>query len=417
MESEKNSIKQSLLWNTFGNIIYLFCQWLLTIIIVRLTSYREAGIYSLAVSITNILYSISLYGIRNYQVSDIKNKYNDREYVINRYLTCFISFIICIGVIILNSYGKQQSEVIVLYMVFRIQEAYVDVLQGIEQKKYRMDMIGKSCIIRGVLNLSIFLVVIVVTKNLSFSIMGMILMTAMIIKFYDEKNVKCLIGNKMVWSYYNVLNLLKEGIVLVSYTVLVAATPVIPRYFLELMLGEEMLGIYSTIATPAVIVQAAIVYLMTPIIGPLTEKCIQKDRKGYMSYIVKMLLAILAIFIFCILGSSIFGKIGLKLLFGDTILPYFDLLLPVICCTFVTAIALFINALLTIFRRFKYIMLINIVGTVVSCFVSSSLIAQFGINGTSYAHIIAMGVQILVGVLFTIISFKKEFLIINEERI
>ena len=66
-----------MLYNSVGFIVYLFCQWLITIVVVRLSNYEDAGILSLAMSINNILYAISTFGLRNYQVSDIENKYSN----------------------------------------------------------------------------------------------------------------------------------------------------------------------------------------------------------------------------------------------------------------------------------------------------------------------------------------------------
>ena len=37
------SIKQNMLWNSFGSITYLACQWLITILVVRLSSGYEAA--------------------------------------------------------------------------------------------------------------------------------------------------------------------------------------------------------------------------------------------------------------------------------------------------------------------------------------------------------------------------------------
>lgn len=43
------SLKANMLWNSFGSLFYSGCQWLVTVMVVRLsTSYEAAGILAVA---------------------------------------------------------------------------------------------------------------------------------------------------------------------------------------------------------------------------------------------------------------------------------------------------------------------------------------------------------------------------------
>lgn len=47
-----NSLRNNIFWNTAGNIIYLICQWLLSVVVVRISgSYADAGVLTLVTSI------------------------------------------------------------------------------------------------------------------------------------------------------------------------------------------------------------------------------------------------------------------------------------------------------------------------------------------------------------------------------
>ena len=74
---ESKSIATNILWNTFGNIVYLVCQWLLSVVVVRISgSYADAGVLTLAISTTNIFATLAAFSVRNYQVSDLSEKYS-----------------------------------------------------------------------------------------------------------------------------------------------------------------------------------------------------------------------------------------------------------------------------------------------------------------------------------------------------
>ena len=76
MEDKKMSIKTSILWNTWGSLVYLGCQWLLSVLVIRISGFENSGILTLAMSITNMFYSIAVYGMRTFQVADTENEYS-----------------------------------------------------------------------------------------------------------------------------------------------------------------------------------------------------------------------------------------------------------------------------------------------------------------------------------------------------
>ena len=86
MNKKRLSIQENIIWNTVGSIIYMVTQWLITILVVRIAGVDTAGNLTLAISVNNIFYSIAMFGIRNYQVSDVKEKYSNNIYIYSRML-------------------------------------------------------------------------------------------------------------------------------------------------------------------------------------------------------------------------------------------------------------------------------------------------------------------------------------------
>ena len=138
MEIKKTSLKSGIMWNTWGNIYYLFCQWLLTILVVRLANFEMAGELSYAMTLSNIFYSIAIYGMRNFQVSDIKNKYPNGTYIFSRLITSGLSIVLCLILLVISGYTFEKSLVIFMYVIFKLSETIFDVYSGIFQKQWRV---------------------------------------------------------------------------------------------------------------------------------------------------------------------------------------------------------------------------------------------------------------------------------------
>ena len=70
-EADKKNFKRNTLINFAGYGFYMGCQWLVNVLAVRLAGFSEAGVLSLAISVTSIVYVVAHFNMRNYQVSDI----------------------------------------------------------------------------------------------------------------------------------------------------------------------------------------------------------------------------------------------------------------------------------------------------------------------------------------------------------
>ena len=181
----------------------------------------------------------------------------------------------------------------------------------------------------------------------------------------------------------------------------------LPRQFLELKLGKESLGIYSTVATPAVIVQVAASYIFNPVLTEFAWLYQQGEKKKFLKLAGKISLVLVLLSLVSIVGSILLGRWGLSLLYGKYIGKYSYLLLPVIIFTCLNAYVWFLWNLLIILRALKKLLIISFVG-LASCVVSMiPMIFFLGMNGVSYSLIIYSIVMILLMLLLMLKILKN----------
>ncbi len=127
-------MRKNVIWNTVGSIFYCACQWLITIIVVRVSTYEDAGYLSLAMTTSSSFSAISLFSMRNFQVSDIKNEYSSAIYTGSRILTSLLAFALCI---LVSVWGNSLYQILCIaaFMLVRVAEAIVDVMHGIDQDR------------------------------------------------------------------------------------------------------------------------------------------------------------------------------------------------------------------------------------------------------------------------------------------
>lgn len=409
MSEKKLSIQQSIIWNSVGSIFYLGCQWLITVLVVRLSGVEEAGILSLAMSVSNIWYCFAVYGMRNYQVSDTQNKYNDGTYIISRIVTGLASLAGCLVYIMLIPYDAYQRWCMIIYFIYRLTEAWFDVYAGIFQKNWRLDLVGKSMMIRGGLTLVGFTAVLAITQNMliTFGIMAFLCTASVIL--YDVFTANKLFKIDIKSTKEKVLKLLAECSPLVVYTFLSSAIGTIPRIFMERLLGNYELGIYGSVATPTLIIQMGATYIFNPFVTLFAEKYYAKEKKAFVQALMKCTCAVAAIAVIGVIGGKILGVWGLNLLYGAEVAEYHQLLIPLILCTVLTAFAWLLCGVLTAVREFKGLVIANAGAVIASGLLSYPCEIAFGMQGASLALALATIVEILLLAYFLWKNMRQQF--------
>lgn len=385
------SVKRNLIWNSTGSFCYSLCQWVLTVLVVRLSSnYDAAGVLALGMSVSNISAPIALYKIRSYQVSDINKEVSAREYVGFRIVTTAAALLITFIYTLLTCEPNTYLAVL-LYVVFRCGDTFIDVLHGVDQQNFRMDYCGRSMLARGLLFLVAFAVVFGLTASLELAILAMIAATFPII-VYDFKKASSLDDVRPLIRRESVRKLAVECLPAVIGMVCCFAVATIARQYLALTWGEDALGIYASVCTPVVIIQACANYIYAPLLGIFARKYVEGRKQEFQLLLGKVSIAILAVFIVAAVLLAIFGEPLLAVVFGKSIVPYTYLLIPAIACSGVAAYIAFLSDLLIAVRQMRGNLIANVVAFLVSLPATWFCVNTWGMNGASFATIIAYGV-------------------------
>lgn len=382
------SLKKQMIWNAVGNLIYLGCQWLVVVLVTKMGGFVDAGVLSIAMSVSATFQTIALFGIRNFQVSDITGEYTDTHYVGFRVVTCAAALVLCMGFALITRYWGTQLLAIFLFMMFRLAENFSDVLHGIAQKNNRLDIAGKSFAIKGVGLVVVFYASFRLAGNLCFSLFLMAAFSMLSTFLFDFFIVRGFSKFALFAKPTEYLPMAKKTIPLCIYFFLNAAISTVPKIFLERLLGEEILGAYSSVFAPALLISAAAIYLYQPLVETFTKAHLGGERKKFLILLFKIAAVISAFAILLIIAAHFLGGFALSLLFGKAILDYTDLIFPILIGIFGVALLSLLEALEVILRDFLWLLIGCSTGLAVELVCVYFLIRSIGINGASYGLII-----------------------------
>lgn len=391
----QSSTSNNVIWNTIGSIVYLACQWLTTVAVVRISSnYEYAGYLSLAMSYSNIFIPIALYKIRSYQVSDINNQFSSGQYIGFRIVTIAVGF----GIVFLYTIFTCRKEAIisvVCYCLYKVIEVLVDVFHGIDQKGGNMIFCGVSMLLRGLLSLLTFCFVLKLTDSIPLSILSMcaVCVPVLLLDICWASKFDSVLPEFNLDAIGALFSSCLPAVVGVACCALVTSSS---RQILASILGNSVLGIYSSVCSPAAIVQAGALNAYAPLLVVFAMADLEKTRKHFNQLLIKVAGVTVVIAFGCLLGCLLFGQWALELLFGSTIIRFSYLLYGAVISSLATAlIGVFSD--LTIVRRS---MSSNLAGNFIALLLvipfSYLFINSLGANGVSLAISLAYLIGCLV---------------------
>ena len=387
-------VKNNIIYNTIGTFFYFFCQWAITVLVVKLGGYSNGGILSITISMTNIFYMISMYGVRSFQVSDIKNRYKDGDYLLLRIITSIISSIFFGIVLFYLEYDRAIQLCMIIYMFFKLGESVTDLNFGFFQRYNFYREIGISYILKGILTLIVFCLTLYFSKNLVLTLFLETLALWFFIIVYDLKKLKNKLNLKT--KTYKVIFLLKICFSLMLYTLILPYLNFITRYQVEKFFGTEELGYYSAITMVIVVISTLFGSIFIIIIPKISYLYKEKNIKEIIKIILKIKLAIFVFSIISIIGAILLGNAVFSILFTNSIQKYMYLLIPTIITSSILGILNYLSTILISFHDLKFVLVANLIPAIFCTFLLKTSIMQYGMLGSLYSLIISLFLGILI---------------------
>ena len=379
-----------------GNFTYLGAQWIISVALVRLGGFEDAGLFSLAMSVANVFVVFGNYGLRTYQVSDINNRFTNGTYIINRIITVIISFVFCVCYGLAVGYSALKISIICAYMLYKCIEAISDVLSAIWQKDGDITSVSITAGVKGLLNMFAFFAAYLISRNLLTACIFMALSSVLVLITYDfgktKKHIR-LHEIKATADLKQNTELLKTGFITMLISAAVILTNSIPKLVIEKMLDSEKLGIFSSIATPTVIISTFAVGVLLPLVKRMADLYENYNGKALSKIILVCNAVIIGTGILAAIVSVFAGKPVFSLVYGSEILPYFTLFYYMIAATVFIALLSTYSTVLTVARKLKQQLAFSASACLAVLILSLVLVKRFDIYGAAYAMLISLSAQ------------------------
>ena len=326
-DADKKRYSREVTYNTIGNVVSLFCQWLIIMLIPRITDFHDAGVFAVAISVCSILNLVATFSMNQYQISDQHVRFSENGYKVCRIFTVILSFAAIIPISLLFGYSLEQNLVILLYMVYRNLLHLAYLYTASLQIGKRLDYVGIITGVEGVVSFLTFLMAYVTTNDLVLSTLLMAVIGGGVFLALSIRGYVKFIPNRTKLRMSDISELrplIIIGIPLLLSTVASVTITALPKLILQADWGESIVGIFSTLSSPTIIVPTLAISVFAPFIIYFSNLARSGDLKKIRRQYTKLLAVLGAFGVLCLIVCKLLAPWFFGTIYGDEILEYMD---------------------------------------------------------------------------------------------
>ncbi len=402
--NEQPSEHSIYIWNICGSIVNALFSVVALMIVTRFLDDREADIFSIAWTISQLMATVGTFQIRVYQATDVQGTFVFWQYLIFRIVTVAAMILSSVGYIAVRGYTGEKALVVLIVCLFRAVDSLADVYEGWFQQKERLDLSGKALTYRVIFAATGFACGLILTKNLLFSCTLLLILYLICFFGYDIRyhvsvdrfRDPCDDRDRSGWFF----RMFCEGLPLFINAFLIMSILNEPKMVIDTAIasGKMEAGIqtvFNILFMPASVLNLAYI-VFRPMITQMAIVWNRGENQRFLKILGKIVAYLIGISVVLLAGSALLGIPVLSIVYAVDLSAYRKELLVIMVGGCIYTFAAVLDNVLVILRR-QYILVIAYVLTWIYIKVSAGFFVETrGVMGASLAYSSAMSVYLLL---------------------
>lgn len=414
----KDIRRSSYIWNTTGSMLFSFQSVILLMVVTRALDLSDAGVFTLAFANATLFLNMGKYGMRVFQLSDVKGQFSFEEYCASRCITVFLMLACAaaydIYATVRNQYSLEKSLVIFIMCLLKAADAVEDVYASQYQRNNRLDIGAKLTTVRVGVTTLFFGVCIVLLRDL---LLALILSTALtyillfvMVRWANEPfdGVLKLTKGFAVRHRSEARVLLRICFPLFASAFLSYYLGNAPKYAIDANLNDELQACYGFISLPASVVGMLSNFIFYPILYAMTQLWADGKIERFVRRFLIQMGIILLITLACLVGCFWLGVPVLFVIYHTDLTAYRrELMILMVGGGFLGACTL-LGFVITIIRSQKLVVWAYGTVSLLALVLSSPIVRRYEIMGASILYTVLMGVLCVCLAVIFIAGFLRK---------
>lgn len=397
---DHNIERDSYVWNMIGSMLMAFQSVIMLMILTRVLGLKEAGIFTIAYANANLFLTIGKYGMRYFQISDVKRQFTFAEYRMSRVLTAAAMLATAFAYIVyaaaVNGYSAEKIQVIVWMCLFKVTDALEDIYHGYYQSRNRLDIASKCMTIRIGVTILVYAAGLIVIKDQLRALIIATILTGVLLAVFTKWSMEGFVIPKEKAAPVNVKKILLTCFPLFAGGFLSFYIGNAPKYAIDSMLTDEIQACYGFIAMPVFVIGLLNNFIFNPMLYKLSVMWDEGRIKEFVKKIFIQIGIVAAITMLCIVGAYILGVPVLSWLYNTNLAPFKDELLILLLGGGFLGLSGLLNAVITIIRFQKSLMWGYASVALMALLFSKRIVGKYGMMGAAVLYTALMAILCIV---------------------
>lgn len=404
----EKSAKKDFVFNILGSTANAAVSVVLLMVVSHVLGGVSAGIFSLGYSTAQMMYTISVFEMRNIQVTDARKEHSFASIFMFRIITTVIMWLFFAFFAILKSYSGEKLAVMLLLNVYMTALSFSDLFQGNLHLNGYLHIAGKSLGAQVMLASVVFTASIVITKNLLFSLALMAGVVALWVFFYDIPFSRNFSAVKPEFVFSKQISVLLCALPLFLSSFMHQYIFNAPKYAIDKMLSEVDQSHYGYLVMPAFFINLLSIFVFRPQLVPLSKNWADRDYKRFGKTVTVLYMWIALVTIAALGCGYLLGIPVLEFLYNADLSNKRGILLILLLAGAFSAGCSLTTTLITIMRKQKYSIVAYAATLVMALVLPDILVAKHGMIGAATAYLVEMALLfIIMFVIFAVFLLKE----------
>lgn len=322
------SLARSFSWVLAGNVGFALGQWALVIMLAKLTTQEQLGRFALATAVNMPIVLFANAQLRTLVATDARAAHPFGVYVALRLASTLLAAALVATIALAGDYGAAARWAILLFLGERVLWALSDLLLGLCERSERMDVVGRSLLLRAALTTACFGAGVLLTRDLRWGLVGSIVAAAITLVLHDARHAaRAWAAERPAtapgarrplrpeWDGRALAALTRVVVPLGIAQLVVSGYQQMPRYIVPHFLGERALGVFTAVVHPVNIGGLLVTTSLSAVAPRLGRWLAAGDVRAFRRTVGWVTLATVLIGVGGILVAAVAGREVLALLY------------------------------------------------------------------------------------------------------
>lgn len=403
----KESQKMNFLFNMIGSLTNAIVSLTLMIVVSYVTNSDTAGVFSLAFSTSQMMYTICVFEMRNIQVTDAKREFSFEHISMYRLMTIVVMWVFFVAFVIVRGFDKETISVMVAITLYMTAAAMSDLFQGNLHRNGYLSIAGRSLACQVAIMAISFSLTLVITKKLLYAAMAMPIAVTVWIFVHDipYNNNFNRFRPKFNFNVQKKMFLCALPLFLSSFLHQYIFNS--PKYAIEGVLSKTDQAHYGYLVMPVFAINLLSIFVFRPQLVTLSKNWADKKFAEFKKTTVRLYLWVAAVTVAALVGGYLLGIPVLELLYKAELSDKKAIFMVLLLSGGFSAASTLTLTLFTTMRKQKLCLIAYGIVIVFAFIMPDIMTAKWGLMGAALSYLFEMAMLFVVMFVMFLICMKK----------